>query len=275
MGALVGYLLTTSLLVLYHLRGASGVSDDSKEYLKLGRGELAEGPFGRRWLAPLLCGEDLDKWKALTAASLVASSTLIGALWGWEAAILFNGLTALARIPMVIPVLVDAPSFCFALLSTVAPFPLNVVCAIVSGAFKETGPVFAAAWSLNPLLLLGLLGVDWFHRKAPSEKPWLGPPHTLPALAIPFHPWLYMDAMLLPWGAMALLVPVGLGLGAPGAEAALLSLCLGYGSLLLAVDRARLYEWAAPALFPVALACPAWLIYPLLLPHMMNTSKEV
>lgn len=273
LGALVGLLLSSSLLLLYHLRKASGLSDDCYEYLKLGRGEVAEGPFGRRWLAPFLCGEDRGKWRVLTVCSLIGSSILLGAVYGWVAPVLFLGCTALSRIPMVIPVLVDAPAFLFAFASTLAPFPFNLLLALISGAFKESGPVFAAAWSLNPTLLLGLLAVRWWHKRAPSDKPWLQSPKQLLLLSIPFHPWMGWQQMLLPWGAMAILVPVGLGLGvAPAAP--LLSLLLGYGTLLLARDRARLYEWAFPALLPAALACPEWLIYPLLLPHMMNPSPE-
>ena len=273
LGAIVGLLLSSALILLYHLRGAQGESDDAVEYRKLGRGELAEGPFGRRWLGPFLCGDDVRKWRVLTSGSVLLISMLLGWQWGWIAPILFLGLMALARIPLVIPALVDAPSFLFALLAGMLPFPFNLLCALISGAFKETGPVFAAAWTLNPTLLLGLLAVKWWHKKAPSEKPFLSPVWKLPALTIPFHPWLYMDAMLYPWGALAVLVPVGLGLGVAW-EAPILSLALGYGSLLLARDRARLYEWAFPALLPAALACPPWLIYPLLLPHLMNTTAE-
>ncbi len=274
MTLLFSTLLPLLFITLYSLRKAEGHTDDAKEYLKLGRGEVAEGPFERRWLAPFLNKDDISLWRSMNNGCTVAICILLGLHWGWQAVVLYMGLSSLSRIPLVIPCLVDTPSFLFALLATLAPFPANVFLAIVSGAFKETGPVFAAAWSLNPLLLLGLVGVNWFHKKTPSDKPFLSPFWKLPAIAIPSHGWLSWHQMLFPWGALAILVPVGLALGADPV-APLLSLALGYGSLILARDRARLYEWAFPALLPAAMLCPPWLIYPLLLPHLMNPSPEV
>lgn len=267
-------LLPLLLILTYHLRGATGRTDDAKEYLLLGEGGVAEGPFGRRWLLPFLLGGVEERWRWVNYVCITLTSLLLGLQWGWVASVLYLGCSSLSRIPLVIPALVDAPSFLLALAATMAPFPLNILLALLSGACKETGPVFAAAWSLNPLLLLGLLGVRWWHPRRPSDKPWLQSPLEVLKLSIPTHPWLSMHSMLFPWGALMVLVPVGLGLGVDW-KAPVLSLLLGYSSLLLARDRARLYEWALPGILPAALACPPWLIYPLLLPHLMNPSTEV
>jgi hypothetical protein len=164
------------------------------------------------------------------------------------------------------------PSLTLALLSSsllVTPSPtlftvgISLTLALLSGAMNEKGPIFAAAWTLNPLPLVGLIGSGWWRRRgAPQgETEWLR------------HPWreartthrralLAWQVMLGPWGVVLPLALVGVTSATPPQRwAAMISLGLGYGLLLRSQDRARLFLWAAPAVIPLAvLGTPEWAI---------------
>ena len=72
--------------------------------------------------------------------------------------------------------------------------------------------------------------------------------------------------MILPWGACAILLP--LGCADASMELVLsvaLALVIGYGQLRIATDTQRLYQWAfVPVLAISVLAVPLW-AYPLVI----------
>jgi hypothetical protein len=151
------------------------------------------------------------------------------------------------RLGVRYPVLTDATAMLFALLSVIllpVSIPLAVVSAVIAGACRESAPVYAALFSLSPWPLLALpavlaahfltrkgeipIGADWLHK--PFKSAW------------DFHGGKWLDAKwtLLPWGA-ALIAVLN-----PQFWTALPALAVAYGTMLVANDFARLYQWAAP-----------------------------
>lgn len=251
------------------------VSPDGAVYGAMAEGARVPMPYQRRWLVPSLCGPRQWAWTAATGASLIALPVLLTVWllqrdsdpWGaFAGAVLFAGIPGVFRFNVQRPILVDAPSMAFALLSVVL-WPVSPVlslgAALISGACKETGPVFAACWSLNPWLLIGILGSGWMLKTGPLpeaadilgageplEKPWktARSRHRRNGVFSPTY-------MLLPWGVLVVLAPLGAGLEMVTVAAGV-SLAVGYGQMVRAMDSARLYQWAAPAVILVALAAP-------------------
>jgi hypothetical protein len=134
----------------------------------------------------------------------------------------------------------------------------GIIGAVVAGAVDPRAPVFVFAWTLHPGALLGLI--------------------TVPAamsLARRGDPLMHSDVILDPWRSARhrngqflhscrdMLAPWGAGLAALLAlsPAVIVSLAVGYGQMFRAIDRVRLYQWAAPAVLVVALRVipGAWL----------------
>jgi len=265
------------------------LSPDGIYYLRVACRKTVPSPYSRRTLLPLLLGERVWPWRVATGAAAVACGPLL-ALYvggGWQqevfSAALLSGLFGIFALPAHLPVLVDAPAMALALAAAVAAqhgvFLVAVVAAAVAGLFHERAPVFAAAWSLCPWLLLALpvLGAVWACTPtAPPDAPWLEHPmiEARKTQAAAWHDW---KSMLAPWGVLALLAP----LEAPRAGGAaiwscLLSLALGYGQLLMAQDRARLFLWAAPPVIAlVARGTPTWLMPLLVVVHLVVSERSI
>jgi hypothetical protein len=173
-------------------------------------------------------------------------------------------------------VLVDPAALCWALLAAVLSlygmWPAALAVALVAAAMKETTPVFAACFCLNPLLLLALTGplVRRLSSRGGEDT------HNSKALADPIgsarraHAEHLFDpaVMLAPWGIGVLAV---LAHDRTIAVIVALAVLLGYGQLFAAVNTVRLYQWAGPA---VALAAasvlpPGWEPAALLV-HLFN-----
>jgi hypothetical protein len=157
---------------------------DWEEYQRAASGN-APRPFCWRWLVPALARSSPAAWRAITVWSLALLPAAlvfflhthrVGGPLSWT-------LTALALtlLPVIyerglkILHLVDAPALLLALL-TAACSRLEspgVYCtlplAILTGATRETAPIFAALWAMNPLPLIGLLGVPFWRR---GVAPW-------------------------------------------------------------------------------------------------------
>jgi hypothetical protein len=260
------------------LSGRRSVTQDGFLYLQAGRGLRVPSPFTRRWLLPLLLRDKIWRWDLVSSASMIACGPLIAAYVpgeGWErlAAVgLFLGCTGLVRFNTAFPVNVDAAGMALALGAAICvdEYPVaGVVLALAGGSCIERSPVFAAIFAGSPLPLLGLLAPAWFRRGALASEPWFATPFQH-ALKHHSASWLSWRDMLAPWGAIALLAPLGAGLDRPTLLAAI-AVLVGYGQMLIATDRARLYQWAAPAVIAIAVrAVPPSAAALIVLVHLFN-----
>lgn len=247
------------LLALLRYEARPRISPDGTYYLAA----RPPRPYAGRWLLRwLLRGRAPVTWEIVSLGATCATAVIVGAVGGWAASVLFLGLAS-TRTNTFFPVLTDQAGMLLALVAVLAPFPWNLVAAVAAGAVNEKGPIFAAALSANPALLLGLLA--WFpaHYLAPSpstqEPEWLRHPlrearKLAPTLRDP-------AVMLAPWGVAA----VGLLFVSP------LAVLLAYAQLLVAQDRARLYQWIGPSVcIAAAGVLPEPYLVPLLVAHWLN-----
>lgn len=258
------------------------VTPDGKYYLARGLGHAVPRPYALRWALPKILGGDPRKWVVANAVVLVLTGPLL--FWYFQlqavsrvealvGVALYVGLPGVWRLNVRYPVLVDAAGMAFALLSACCVLTgawwAAVGFALIGAAVCEKSPVFAAAFSFSCLPLLGLLVVAaaWVWSEHSDDKPeWLRQPL---AAAREFHKGQWLDAtkVFLPWGAVGVLVLISSG----WRPEAWVALALGYGSLYVANDMTRLYQWAAPALIPVALcALPMEWAAPILAAHLLN-----
>ncbi|MGW4364103.1 hypothetical protein ACWEKT_00540 [Nocardia takedensis] len=275
-----------ALLGLGHYRQIEKqISSDGDRYLTLGRGDPVPYPFMYRWLIPIVCRDSVPRWRMCTDLHLLALPILTCVyIARWESdtarlivgSLLICGFAGIWQNNIRRPVLVDPMALTWALgaavLSGYGWWPAAQAVAVVAACMKETAPAFAAAFALDPLLLIGLA--------APIARRLLvaaGPDtHQSVALADPFGsarakhaPQLFDPLPLLaPWGAGLIAILIE---DAEVMAVLMIALTLAYGQLLVAVNTVRLYQWAAPA---VALAAatvipPRWAVV-VLLAHLFN-----
>jgi hypothetical protein len=271
MTLLLATAIATAFYLVARLDAGTSLSPDGRFYVAAGTGAAVPRPYCFRWLPSLLCGAESWRWQALSAVSLIAWGPLLAwyldalglAPWQQLAGVaLLCGLPGMFRFNVHLPALVDAPAFALALAASGAWLHGHTWAAVgmtvAAGACKETAPVFAAAFAWHPALLVGLAGAAWWAKRGPAPQwaqAWLQAPLQA-ARKAQAGAWLSWQAMLLPWGVLALLAPFAAAaspweLLLPAAAA----LTLGYAQMLTAQDRARLFCWAAPAV--IALALPA------------------
>jgi hypothetical protein len=274
------------LLGLGHYRQRDKqLSSDGDRYLTMGRGAAVPYPFMLRWLIPAICRTSQRAWWVSTNLHLLALPVLTTIYIGhWpvrtSAAVvggmLICGFAGIWRNNIRRPVLVDPPALAWTLLSAIlvlnGAWPAGVAVALVAACMKETAPVFAACFSLNPLPLIGLVaplvrrllaraGEDTHHSQALADP--LGAARQAHADHL-FDPVV----MLAPWGAGLLAIAVQ---DTRVALIAILALLLGYAQLVTAVNTVRLYQWAGPAVaLAAATALPAGWEPAVLLVHLFN-----
>lgn len=247
------------VVALHRWQTPLAVSLDGGFYLDAGRGLDVPAPYDRRWLLPQLLGARRDAWAWVTGLSIAAGAPLVcayagGGTRGLVAAVLYVGLPGLVAFPAAHPVLVDAPAFALALGGALAwragCHELGMVLAVMAGFCKESAPVFAAVFAWSPTLLLALLIVR-------AARRWKAAPAVLAQHRLE-HDYLEAARYLYPWGALVVLFPLALGWDRATLQA-LTALAVGYGQLLIASDRSRLYQWAAPCVIALAVArMPPW-----------------
>lgn len=256
-------------------RHGFALTPDGVAYLDAANGKPVPRPYSLRWFLPRLLGTERERWAWTTRAALVVSAGLVAAWVGGDArqmltaAWLFVWLPGVFAVNVRFPVLVDAPAFAFALGAALMVRSGNyagaVLLSLLAGASKESAPLFAAALCLNPLPLVGLLAPAWLRKSRPptAAEPWLS------------RPWSYAQAhrdlldwrrMLLPWGALAALAPMGAAWDSATLAAGFM-LALGYTQLLRSTDDSRLYQLAAPAVIVLACRVDSWAVAPLLTIH--------
>jgi hypothetical protein len=242
-------------------------------------------PYSLRWLWPALCGKSVLAWMVLSAVSLIAWGPALAwylSLTGaapWQqlfGVALLCGLPGLFRLNTRFPILIDPPAFLLALVS--AAFALSghpaysVAAALAAGASKESAPIFAAAFALSPWPLIGLVACGWWRATGPIPTwaaEWLRHPVAY-ARKAQAGAWLDWKVVALPWGAvlpLALCAPLDRRLMLAAAAGA----ALGYAQMFTAVDRARLFSWAAPAAIALAVTeVPEGWAVPIAAAHALN-----
>ena len=207
-------------------------------------------PFHRRF-----CGWPKRLLQASTYLGLLALCMMLGT--PTKAALLMSlpGAWFIA----IHPTTVDGVSMCLAFAaSTVTPAsPLaGVALSLIAGLVHERGPVFAALYSGNPILLLGLLGVGWWRKPARPDGDKLvgqGLLHSIRSHK-PYTDWLDWKVNFLSLRGIPLLA--GFYGAPPNAWAALV---VAWASRLVGTDGARFLYWAAPALLRDMPDPPLWL----------------
>jgi hypothetical protein len=250
-------------------RLGSSLSPDGAYYMTVTCGRETPAPYCNRWFLPYAIGPHQKVWELVTLVVwllcapfilLLTDSVVAVWLWVW----LPMGAQWLRH-----PVLVDAPAMLFALAAAVSyrsDLPvLAFGLALLSSACKESGALFAACFAGEPWLVLPGLGAAVFMRGLAKRQAistwwpkWLSDPIGEARKTQDILNW---KRMLLPWGAMLPLCIIYASTAHFGIWV-WVALALGYAQLLVAQDKARLYQWAAPALVgPAAMALealPAW-----------------
>lgn len=248
-----------SALLWYEVGGPPfRLSPDGQYYLQ----PRPPRPYGMRWLLPHLLRSRAQWWIAISWGSIVLTALLLGWQGGWLASALFLGLAS-TRTNVLFPILTDQLGILLLTLAVVLPWPWNLVAVLWGAQINEKVPVFAAAltgswWLLGPLVL-PFIAYSKSPRPSADAPPWLTTPFSEARKSA--ASLLDPRRLLLPWG---LALP-GLLLVSP------LAVILAYLQLLVAQDRARLYQWIAPSVCLMAVSCvpPAYAV-PLIVLHWVN-----
>jgi hypothetical protein len=251
MGYVWSLLLTLSVYLLLRWEVQQRLTPDGLFY----QGQIVSRPYTLRWLLPLICQKSMTRWSWVSGVSLIACGPLIYHLTHSLFAVsLFVGLPWF-RVNTAFPVLTDQTAMALSLggVALLPTYPLfSIPLFLLAGACNEKGPVFAAAWTLNPLPLLGLLAVGWWTKSMTVPEPWLQHPIRE---ARKTHQFMNPLTFLLPWGLLAILVPLSWTYASPQTQWIMaISLILAHAQLFIALDNARLTQWAAPALLATAAA---------------------
>lgn len=240
------------------------LTPDGIRYARAVTGRVPK-PFHYRWLLPKVLGDNGVHWfwmsRLATWSLLPLTFWYIGGWRGVAAAAMVTGLAGVWKFNRRFPVLVDATGMALALLSADLfrhdLWALGIAVALIGGCERETSPIMAALYAMNPLALIGLLPVGVRHLQREGPDPEGNPPWTLGAqfrICTDIHrkqpPWLF----ILPWGAAI----VGLAHFSPQLA---LTLVACYAPMLVATDTVRIYSWAFPVLLAATVRAvpPKWL----------------
>lgn len=253
-----------ALIALLWYSNGQRTTPDGTMYLQAGRGDTSPLPYSLRWLLPWLLKTNLWLWQYLTIASLLCSGLLLITISSLVASINVVGAVVLMTLWLMLPMnrlnlqyipLVDAPATMIAIIAATSAacghLYLAIFLSLLSGTCKETAPVLAylvaalpLGWTAASPLLLGVIApaIRYLVSKPgpiPQNFPWLINPL---ASARQQHRGYLLDprALLLPWGALLILMPHSLGLHLG------VALLFSYGQMIMANDLTRLYQWSAP-----------------------------
>lgn len=267
------------------------LTPDGHRYLALARGQPLPIPFAFRRLAPAICSDSLGRWVAWSAGHAMALPLLVAIwleTWGLSpvrsafGGLMILGFPGVWRIAMRAPVLVDASGLAWATAAATMTrlhwWPAALMVALGAGAIKESAPVFATCFALNPLPMIGL-GVPLMIRLLGRTGPDVFGDEDILIFSNPLRAsmkahaglWTRPSVMLLPWGCGIL----GLAtLGGSHWLLVLLTIGVSYSQLAIATDTVRLYQWASPAVaLATAAVVPACLLPAALVVHVANPWK--
>lgn len=223
-------------------------------------------PYGMRPLLPWIFRLRPRWWIISSYAAIAATAVIVGIVGGWPASVLFLGLSS-TRTNVMFPILTDQVGMLLLTLGVVLPWPWNILPILLGAFVNEKVPVFSAALTGNPWLILPLMGSWWFWRK--SRKPnaqdpeWLQNPMTEARKKALDLEW---KTLILPWGAalpgLLSISPVGV--------------ILAYVQVAVAQDRARLFQWISPIVVIAAVPwIPSQFLLPLLILHWTSPWRRV
>ena len=268
---------------LYRAKGKQGLSPDGRHYLAMASFFGAPAPFARRWLLPRIVGTNVRAWALVSGLAFLAvgplTYALTGALWCVWLMAWLPGWTLSVRLPILTDQVALTLMIVAAVLEQGGCTWGACLVLVVAAQIKEPAGVFGALLCMNPWVAgAGLLGtacavvVGKVHGTEAEDEYLLHPFRVAMAKHDPLDP----VTMVLPWGGVVVVgIAAWQGLGTLELVAGM-SLALGYGQLLIANDRARLYQWAAPAvLMAVAGYDGAWLVPALVLhPFVCGVAKR-
>lgn len=255
--------LSTFLAVVLSLDEKATYAPDSEYYLALARRERVPRPFCFRPMVPRLVGDEIQNWKLVTLAALVAQGLAIALLTNdLRSILLLLALPGGARVSLRYPVLVDAPAMLATLVAAIAiggavdyPIAVVIIGAVLTQC-RESAPIWLAVYTRSlwplvgvPIVLVVLYRIFGRPSKIGQDNSFIRDPLNacLRHRHGRFFDW---KLMLLPWGVL-----LPLALLSNGLEAAAIW-CLSCLPLFLVTDTARVQYWAAPALIPLALTAP-------------------
>ncbi len=241
-------LTSVAAVVIYFWADGMQECNDGARYTS---GKRQPYPFHRRftrWPRWLLI--------ACSLASLVGLGTLMGT---WQKALLFITLPG-AWFVVTRPTTTDAPCMLLAYGASLL-FPshpwIALALSCLSGVIHERGPVFAALYTWNPILLVGLVGVQWWAKPAPADDDTRVGRGFITSLFVhkQDHDWLNAEQTLFAMRGVPLLA-AGYGV-TPSAWA---TLGIAWASRLVGSDLARYAFWAGPALVRDLPDVPLWMV---------------
>jgi hypothetical protein len=246
---MIGALLTSFLVVAAYIWQDGLVScPDGVRYTSFRRQPY---PFHRRF-----CCWPRDVLIVVSLASLIALGALTGS---WKGSLLLLTLPG-AWVIATRPTTVDAPAILLAWSASMlfAHHPwLAVLVSCASGVIHERGPVFAALYAWHPLLLVGLIGVQWWRSAAPPDDDFRVGRGFVASLMThrQDHDWLAREQTLFAARGLPLLA-AGYGVS----TAAWATLAVAWCTRLVGSDLGRFVFWAGPILVRDLPDVPAWMV---------------
>jgi hypothetical protein len=202
----------------------------------------------------------LRYWTIINQSAVLATSLLLE-LHQFGAGFLFLGLAS-TRTNMIFPILTDQLGILFLTLG----FLIHPIFFILGGFINEKVPLIGAL--INPLAILGIIfpiamRLKYEEKLLPSDPDWLREP--LKAGIVKLRTTNPVD-LILPWGVAS----VGLFLISP------FLVLFAYLQLLLAQDRARIYQWISPIVCVAAAGIvPIEWMAPLIVLHFLNPWRQI
>ena len=271
------FTIATLFVALWVYRHGWVMYNDSATYLLISAGHPASGPFRWRLLIPWILRPWVRKsgpppyrpktpahvhkwvarppmfiWSALSWACMITTAVLLSSqtVTPWMACILFCAIPWY-RILAAGPFMTDQLGMLCAVAVTLLPLEFAIPVAIIGGLAHERSPVFAAAYAWNPIFLVGCIPpllIALFKRTGRGPcLPWeMGWVDKWFSGTRSYHNGCPLWYLIAPWGAMLLGAEPDIQLG--------LVVALAYGQMVVACDRERLFQWAAPALLAPAVA---------------------
>lgn len=248
----------------------------SPDGLRYTSGEAQPSPFSRRF-----CG-----WppRVLMAANYLAIVALATSLGDWKKAAMFvtlPGVWFLATRPRC----VDAVAISLAVAAAHAwhhdAREIAIAFTLLAGLIHERGPIYAAAYAWDPLLLVGLFASGWWRTSKPgaagvgfftpqdvAAPSAVTSPSLLTRLFVRLNPGAatsegaLRSQELLDWRTHVLPLRGAVFLAAwQGASpSAWLSLGIAYAGRLVATDPGRAMVWAAYPLLASSSKVPGWFL---------------
>jgi hypothetical protein len=220
----------------------------------------------RRAFTWAMRGREVPFWRIFSGICQALTAGIVYALGGAGAAALWLGLAS-TRTLTFFPVLTDQIGILvFTTAWALGGWP-GIVLATLGALVNEKVPVFGAIALGNPIPLIGLAWnayLHWQGEDPPPDAPkWILTPIPYFKKGLSELSW---QNMLFPWGASI----VGLLSINP------LLVVAAYAQCVIALDRARLYQWIGPMVCVAAVGWipPAW--WPLvLLAHWVNPHRRV